>query len=69
MQQTRIRKEAIEPLKTYSRVEAASVLGCSLPTVDRLVRERQIEFCKIGRRTIFLGQSLVDFLTRQRVAA
>ncbi|HZS09435.1 MAG TPA: helix-turn-helix domain-containing protein [Blastocatellia bacterium] len=65
-------KIEIQEKANYDRAEAASALGLSLPTIDRLIaREREvpgtgIPFIKPCRRTIFRGADLLSFLEKHR---
>ncbi len=54
----------IEPLRIYSREEAAEVLNVSLSTVKRLIKSGQLRVSQpLGMRRVFItGQAMLDFL-------
>jgi excisionase family DNA binding protein len=54
----------IEPLRIYSREEAAEVLNVSLSTVKRLIKSGQLRASQPeGMRRVFItGQAMLDLL-------
>jgi len=62
------RKKQIEPLDAIlSREAAAELLGISLSTLDRRVREKAIPYSKIGGRVLFSKFRLEDWLRSKEV--
>lgn len=59
----------IEPLRIYSREEAAEVLNVSLSSVKRLILSGQLRVSQpAGMRRIFItGQALLDLLHKSEV--
>ncbi|NJL93559.1 MAG: helix-turn-helix domain-containing protein [Anaerolineae bacterium] len=59
----------IEPLRVYSRLEAAEVLNISLSTVRRLIASGQLRASQPnGMRRVFItGQAMLDFLEATQV--
>lgn len=58
------RRPPIEPLRVYSREEAAEILNVSLSTVKRLLASGQLRASQPeGLRRVFItGQALLDLL-------
>jgi excisionase family DNA binding protein len=58
------KRPPIEPLRIYSREEAAEVLNVSLSTVKRLIKSRQLRASQPeGMRRVFItGQAMLDLL-------
>ncbi|MFP4321149.1 MAG: helix-turn-helix domain-containing protein [Anaerolineales bacterium] len=59
----------IEPLRIYSREEAAEVLTVSLSTIKRLIKSGQLRVSQpAGMRRVFItGQAMLDFLESAEV--
>jgi excisionase family DNA binding protein len=57
--------------RLYSRLETAKLLKCSVPTVDRLIKEGAIAPTRIGGRIFFSIDSIMAFCapTAAKVAA
>ncbi len=53
-----------EQIQTFDRKEAARLLSVSVVTVDRLVVQRQISHCRVGRRVLFTQAHLSEYLKR-----
>ena len=53
-------------MQTYTRMEAARLVGVSLRTIDRLLATRELPCACIGRRVVVLEEDLVDLLRRRR---
>jgi excisionase family DNA binding protein len=51
-------------LKYYSRVEAANLLGVSLPTLHKLVNEKRINRTTVGRRVLFSEEDIKKFTSQ-----
>lgn len=56
--------EQNEKKGTKTRREAAAFIGISVPTLDRLVKEKRIPFIRVGRRVLFTESSLREHLDR-----
>jgi len=50
-----------------SKREAARYLGISIGTLERLVREGELPYVRIGILAKFRPEDLEDFIARQRV--
>lgn len=63
-------RPAIQPLRVYTREEAAHVLGVSLSTLKRLIAKGHLKtFRPDGqRRVLILGSSLLHLFGEERVA-
>lgn len=46
----------------HSKVEAASLLGVSLRTIDNLIAQKEITVRRVGRRVLIPATSLTAFL-------
>jgi excisionase family DNA binding protein len=59
----------IEPLRVYSREEAAEVLNISLSTVKRLINAGHIRISQPEgmRRVFIMGQALLEFIEATEV--
>jgi hypothetical protein len=53
---------AIEPTRVYRREEIGVLLRIGRPSIDRAVREGALRSTIKGRRQLFLGQWLLDYL-------
>ncbi len=53
-----------EQIETFDRKEAARLLSVSVVTVDRLVAQKQISHCRVGRRIVFQAEHIAEFLNR-----
>jgi len=58
------RADSVRPIALRPR-DAATALGISLSTLDRLVRSGDLPVIKAGRVRIFSVESLQDWLRRQ----
>jgi excisionase family DNA binding protein len=56
----------ISPTQVYSQTEAAALLGISISTIRKYVKERRIVSRKIGRSTVFQGQDLLAYSEQVR---
>jgi excisionase family DNA binding protein len=70
LQFRRIKDElVIAPPKKFadgylSRAETAQMLGISLQTLGRHVRENGLTMCKLGQRVVFRASDIESFLTK-----
>jgi excisionase family DNA binding protein len=48
----------------YSKKESAQLLSLSLRTVDALIRQKELEARRVGRRVLVTGKSLEKFARR-----
>lgn len=55
-------QEPDELVKIYTRQETAELLGMSLPSLDKLVREGRIQARKLGGKILFLSEDIVNAL-------
>lgn len=55
-------RPAIEPLKNYTREEAAKVVPCAQITLIRAYDNGFLSFYRVGRRILHSGQHLIDWL-------
>jgi excisionase family DNA binding protein len=53
--------------RLMTAAEAAQLLRVPRSTVYELARNRRIPFLKVGRRTLFARQSLLDWIAAQTV--
>lgn len=62
-------RPVIEPLRVYSREEAAEILNVSLSTVKRLIKVGQLRVSQPpGMRRIFItGGAILEFLEQTEV--
>jgi excisionase family DNA binding protein len=51
----------------YSREDAATLLGVSLRTMDRLIAMKQITVRRIGRRVLIPYSAMEQFIKRDRI--
>jgi excisionase family DNA binding protein len=56
----------ISPTQVYSQTEAAALLGISITTIRKYVKEKRIVSRKIGRSTVFQGQDLLAYSEQAR---
>jgi excisionase family DNA binding protein len=57
----------IVPNQTYSIREAAAVLGVSVPSIWRWLSDGRISHARLGRRVVFLGSHLLDYLESRTI--
>ncbi|MCA9469524.1 MAG: helix-turn-helix domain-containing protein [Nitrospira sp.] len=55
--------------QAYSRSEAASTLGCSEATIDRMIRGGQLRGTRIGKRRIVITGTEIQRLLSEGVNA
>ena len=55
-------RSPIIPNQTYSIPEAAKALGVSVPSIWRWLSDGRIPHARLGRRVIFLGSHLLEYL-------
>lgn len=62
-------RPVIEPLRVYSRTDAAEVLDVSLSTVKRLIKAGHLRVSQPpGMRRVFItGQAILDFLANTEI--
>lgn len=53
--------------RLLTATEAGEILRVPRSTVYELARTRRIPFVKVGRRTLFVEQALIDWITTQTV--
>lgn len=53
--------------RLMTAAEAAQLLRVPRSTVYELARNRRIPFLKVGRRTLFIRQSLLEWIAAQTV--
>lgn len=51
-----------DPIQTFDRKETARILGVSVVTVDRLLAQKLISHCRVGRRIVFQTEHITEFL-------
>ena len=56
---------SLEKLGLISMQGAADFLGLSLPTLDRMIEDREVPFIEIGERKYFTKHHLMKFFYRQ----
>lgn len=47
-----------------TKVQAAKLAGCTIPTLDKLVKKGKFKEYSLGRRKYFLRSEIVDSLTK-----
>jgi hypothetical protein len=52
---------------TWSKPEAAAMLGVSVSTLERFMKDGRINYCKYERSEHFLINDLLDFAERHKV--
>ncbi len=55
------------PRNYRSKAEAAAWLGISEPTLNRMLRERAIEYVRVGQRVRFAPEALEEYIARRVV--
>jgi excisionase family DNA binding protein len=48
-----------------TKAEAANLLGISFPTLEKLVRQTDIPCTKIGRKYVFSGELLTEWIVKR----
>jgi excisionase family DNA binding protein len=49
-------------IRTFTRKEAAEILGVSQSTLDVMTKAGKIGVCRVGRRRLYLERHLTEFL-------
>lgn len=55
-------KRAIIPTAVYTTEQVAELLNLDIVTIQRYVRSGQLKAKKTGRKYLFLGQDLLNYL-------
>lgn len=50
-----------------TRKRACEILHCSLPTLHNHMNSANLEYIKIGRKTLILSSSIDDFINRSKI--
>lgn len=56
--------EEIKPWATYTTAEAAPLLKTTVEGIRLLVKNGDLPLARPGKSFVFLGQSLIDYLTK-----
>ena len=55
-----------EEKKYYTKRESAKYLNCSIPMIDKLIRQEKLNKCKVGAKVVILKDDLDNLLSNKK---